>query len=149
MTEQSLPQLQALYKKGDPVDIAGWIERSIQAFKTAFTEFPAEVVRIELCNEPYPAGISDGFSISEMQGKFTLGAAFTLGYAAGILQSADIVLAYELVLNTLESMRFHYEITYGVMCPTGEIPHFIVKVPASTGVYVIIRFVPATAPNTP
>lgn len=147
MTEQSIPQLQELYKKGEPVDIAGWIERSIQAFKAAFTEFPAEVVRIEICYEPYPVGIADGFSISEMQGKHTLGTAFTLGYAAGAIKNVDIAMAYELVLNTLESMRFHYEITYGLMCPTGDIPHFIVKVPASAMGYVIVRFVPAPDPK--
>jgi hypothetical protein len=143
MTEQSVPELLEFYRKGDPVDIAGWIERSIQAFKVAFTEFPAEVIRIELCYEAYPTGVTDGYSISEMQGKHTLGTAFTLGYAAGVIQSVDVVLAYEMVLNTLESMRFHYEITYGVMCPTGKIPHFIVKVPASPDGYVIVRFVPA------
>lgn len=147
MTEQSIPALQELYRSGGAADIAAWIERSIQAFKTAFQEFPASVIRTELCPDPYPSDIAGGFAVPEMQGRLTLAAAFTLGYAAGAGQDVDMVLAYEVLLNTLESMRFHYEITYGMMCPTGEVPHFIVKVPALTTGYLIIRVMATPRPN--
>lgn len=140
MTEQSIPQLQELYRKGDHSDIAGWIDRSIQAFKTAFTEFPAEIIQIAICYEAYPVNIVDGLSISEMQGKYTLGTAFTLGYSSGLIQDPDMALAYEVVLNTLESMRFHYQVVYGMMCPVGKMPCFIVKVPSSAVGYVVITF---------
>jgi hypothetical protein len=148
MSEQAKAEIIQLYREGGVNDIAQWIYRSIEVFKNAFPSFPSDVVHISVIDAPYPNPERDqSVIIGDMNGKHTLPISFSLGYAAGVLMDPDMSVGYELLLNTLESMRFHYNVQYGVAKFKDDLPGFIVKVPSSTQAHIRVEILPRQEPS--
>jgi hypothetical protein len=147
MSEQAKAEILQLYREGGVNDIAQWLYRSIEVFKNAFPSFPSDVVHISVIDAPYPnPERDDSVVIGDMSGKQTLSVAFTLAYAAGVCMDPDMSVGYELLLNTLESMRFHYQVQYGIAKFKDDLPGFIVKVPSASYAHIRVEILPRREP---
>jgi hypothetical protein len=145
MSEQSRPELQQLYNEGKVEDIGAWIERSIAAFKTAHPDFNSSRLVFTIINGTYPQEIRSGIIHHQLTGVNTVTIAYLLGYIAGALGDSELSSIYETVHMTLESMRFHYGMQYGLTHFGEDTPHFVVRVPNDPKRYLDIRIAPKAA----
>jgi hypothetical protein len=142
-------EMSAFYLDGRVGDVGEWIRRSVAAYADATADADVRLLVIVPIGEAYPTE-DTAEATYELGPKQTISVAFMLGYCAGVLRSPEVASTYEAVYRTLESMHFHYKVTYGLERADGEAPHFVVKTPGDPNRHLRISVAtPTVTPAAP